>query len=53
MNSRDLEDAEDEALEFKAKFCLVTGVQPSEYDAMTDAEVDAFVVAVNRMQERQ
>lgn len=38
-----------ERLEAKAEFCLVTGVQPSEYDAMTDDEVEAFAEAYERL----
>lgn len=34
-------------LEDKARFCLLTGVQPSEFDAMTDEEIQAFVDAHN------
>lgn len=32
----------------KAQFCLVTGVQPSEYDNLTDGERDAFIRYVNK-----
>ncbi len=31
----------------KAEFCLATGVQPSEYDQLTDKERDAFIRIVN------
>lgn len=31
----------------KAEFCLATGVQPSEYDNLTDDEREAFVRIVN------
>lgn len=34
--------------EEKAEFCLATGVQPSEYDNLTDEERDAFISLVNR-----
>jgi hypothetical protein len=32
----------------KAEFCIVTGVQPSEYDELTDTERAAFVEVVNK-----
>jgi hypothetical protein len=31
----------------KATFCLATGVQPSEYDQLTDDERDAFIAVAN------
>lgn len=34
----------------KAKFCLRTGVAPSEYDNLYDYEVEAFVRQYNKMQ---
>lgn len=40
------------ALYDRAKFCLATGIQPSEYDAMSDAELEAFVDAYNDLQKR-
>ena len=43
-----LEEVED-LLEDKAQFCLVTGVQPSEYDQLTDDERAAFVRVYNRL----
>jgi hypothetical protein len=36
-----------EALLDKAHVCIATGMQPSEYDALTDAEREAFVIVVN------
>lgn len=36
------------ALIEKAEFCLTTGIQPSEYDNMTDDERAAFVTVANR-----
>lgn len=39
---------EEEALREKAEFCLTTGVQPSEYDNMTDDERAAFIEEANR-----
>lgn len=38
-----------DAQEFKAEFCLKTGMAPSEFDALTDQELDAFVEAFNRL----
>lgn len=32
----------------KAKFCLATGVQPSEYDNLTQYEINAFVTEANK-----
>lgn len=34
---------------FMANFCLVTGVQPSEYKALTMTEVAAFIEEYERM----
>lgn len=31
----------------KAEFCLATGVQPSEYDDLTDDEREAFIIVAN------
>lgn len=31
----------------KARFCLALGIAPSEYDAMTDEEIDAFIEVSN------
>lgn len=36
-------------LDAKAEFCLTTGIAPSEYDRLTDAEIDAFIRAHNRL----
>lgn len=33
----------------KAMFCLKTGVQPSEYDNLTDDELVSFVEAFNKL----
>lgn len=41
-----LDDLED-AIRRKAEFCLNTGIAPSEYDAMTDLEVDLFTEVHN------
>lgn len=32
----------------KAEFCLATGVQPSEYDGLSQIEIDAFVKQANK-----
>lgn len=37
-----------EALIDKAEVCIATGMQPSEYDRLTDDERDAFVTVINR-----
>jgi hypothetical protein len=37
----------------KAEFCLTTGVQPSEYDDLTDDERAAFVEVANKRAERK
>lgn len=31
----------------KARVCIAAGMQPSEYDQLTDAEREAFVTVVN------
>lgn len=35
--------------QLKAEFCLRTGVAPSEYDNLTQIEIEAFVKEFNRM----
>ncbi len=42
-----------EALEDKARFCLITGVAPSEYDRLTDDERDAFTRIANDLAEER
>lgn len=32
----------------KAEFCLATGVQPSEYDNLTQYEINAFIEVANK-----
>lgn len=32
----------------KARFCLATGVQPSEYDNLTQYEINAFIDEANK-----
>lgn len=46
-------DADADALREKAEFCLTTGVQPSEYDNMTDDERDAFIAVANARSRRK
>lgn len=45
-------DAWRDQLEEKAEFCLSTGIQPSEYDAMTDDEREVFIETWNRIQRK-
>lgn len=35
----------------KAEVCIATGMQPSEYDGLTDIERAAFVVVINSTHE--
>lgn len=42
-----------EQAEDKAAFCLATGVQPSEYDALTQVEINAFIEAVKKQNRRR
>lgn len=37
-----------ERAEEKAAFCLATGVAPSEYDNLTQYEINAFIKEANR-----
>ena len=32
----------------KAELCIAAGIQPSEYDRLTDEEREAFVEVINR-----
>lgn len=32
----------------KAQFCLATGVQPSEYEELTQIEINEFIAEANR-----
>lgn len=43
------EPGEEEA-RAKAEFCLITGIAPSEYDALTDLEIHAFIEVHNDQQ---
>lgn len=45
------EDVWDQLLD-KAEFCLSTGIQPSEYDQLTDDERAAFVEVANKRAEK-
>lgn len=36
----------------KAKFCLATGIAPSEYDNLTQVEIQEFIKEANRMNKR-
>lgn len=36
----------------KARFCIATGVQPSEYEQLTRYERSAFARVVNQMRRR-
>lgn len=42
----------EDALYDRAVFCLRTGIQPSEFDRMTDPELQAFVDAWNADQKQ-
>lgn len=46
-------DTERTPAQEKAEFCLATGVQPSEYDELTDDERDAFIAMWNKQNERK
>ena len=48
MAAPDEDAAEWAAVLDKAEVCIATGIQPSEYDALTDLEREAFVEVVNR-----
>lgn len=43
-----LEEAEYDAALDKAEVCIAAGLQPSEYDNLSDLERDAFVEVLNR-----
>lgn len=43
------EDGYAAELERKANFCLVLGIAPSEYDALTEDEVEAFLAEHERL----
>lgn len=44
-----MSEAVREAIWEKADFCLKTGVQPSEYDQLTDLERDVFIERANAL----
>lgn len=48
-----LPDAELGAYDEQAEFCLITGVQPSEYDRLNRAQLDAFMRAHRRLHSRR
>lgn len=48
---RDVGEEYLEALEDKARFCLITGIAPSEYDLLTDDERETFVRVANDLAE--
>lgn len=52
MTSEEVDRDRALALKAKARFCLATGIAPSEYDQMTDDEVDAFIEEANRRADR-
>lgn len=37
-----------DAAQAKADFCLATGVSPSEYDQLTQYEINAFIRQANK-----
>lgn len=37
----------------KARLCVLIGLQPSEYDGLTDLEREAFVELANKLQTQQ
>lgn len=43
----------DEAAREKAEFCLRLGIAPSEYDQLTQAEVNAFIEVFNEMHRKK
>ncbi len=44
---------EDEQLERRAEVCLRTGLAPSEYDRMTDHEINVWIAVHNRLTEEE
>jgi hypothetical protein len=47
-DSKTLEQIAEEQAADKARFCLATGVAPSEYDNLTQTEINAFIKEANR-----
>lgn len=45
-------DPEEEAALDKAEFCLLLGIAPSEYDRLTDTEVNAFIAKHNELRRK-
>lgn len=48
-----LSEDQREQLVAKAEFCILTGIQPSEYDQLTDDEIDVFIETANRFAEKR
>jgi len=46
-------EADDDWFERQAQFCLATGVQPSEYAAMTDRQVEVWIRVHNENTKKQ
>lgn len=44
----DIREIAKERARDKASFCLATGIAPSEYDNLTQYEIEAFVREANR-----
>lgn len=42
-----------ELAEEKANFCLNTGIQPTEYDSLTNVEVNAFIKVHNKINKKK
>lgn len=47
------EDLLVEQAKFKARFCLATGIAPSEYDNLTQIEINEFVKEFNRQNKKK
>lgn len=41
-----------EQAKYKAKFCLATGISPSEYENLTRIEIEEFIKEVNRQSKK-
>lgn len=46
-------DPADDWYERQAQFCLATGVQPSEFEAMTDRQVEVWIAVHNQNTKQQ
>lgn len=49
----DPEQIAEEQAKDKARFCLATGVPPSEYDNLTQIEINAFIEEANKRAKRK